>query len=185
MEGYSLSLLRSRSWTWLQYEQLDKGREVVWCSTVTSKVSSGNSMWVYLHIHSFVKYDKDGEISGTDQVRFLLLACWFKGKGTRWADWYFWIDPRAEKANAVVDKISPLFVRIQVYGSPHEKMGVVLLLVVGNRSAIATLSLCTLWLQSSRLDYMQYIIYDLHSNISFVSLFAAFRIGSSQIGTPM
>jgi hypothetical protein len=37
-------------------------------------VSGGNSTGVHLRTHSFVKYDKDGKKSGTQQVRFLLLA---------------------------------------------------------------------------------------------------------------
>jgi hypothetical protein len=81
-------------------------------SIVESKVSGGNSTGVHLRIHSFIKYDKDGKKSGTDRVRFLLLADSTTREPKEPADISGWIRIQ-EKSNAVVDKTSPLIAGIR------------------------------------------------------------------------
>jgi hypothetical protein len=85
-------------------------------SAVDSKVRGGNSTGVHLRTQFLVKHDKDGKKSGTDQVRFLLLADSKEREPKQPTDIAGWIQ-RMEKSNAVVDKTSPLFVGIRAVPS--------------------------------------------------------------------
>ena len=85
-------------------------------SIVDSKVSTGNSTGVHLRTHYFIKYDKDGKKSGTDRVRFLLLADSKEREPKEPTDFSGWIREQ-KKSNAVVGKTSPLFLGVRALPS--------------------------------------------------------------------
>ena len=88
-------------------------------STVTSKVSGGNSTGVHLRIHSFVKHDKHGKISGTDHVRFLLLADSKKKEPKEPTDVAGWI--REQESRALLSTKPLLLSQASEQSSRHSK----------------------------------------------------------------
>ena len=85
-------------------------------SIVDSKMSAGNSTGVHLRTHFFIKYDKDGKKTGTDQVRFLLLADSKEREPNEPTDFSGWIREQ-KKSNAVVGKTSSLFLGVRALPS--------------------------------------------------------------------
>jgi hypothetical protein len=85
-------------------------------SIVDSKVSGGNSTGVHFRMHSFIKCNKDGEKSGSDRVRFLLLTDSKELEPNEPTDFAGWFQMQ-ENSNAVVDKTSPLFVGMRAIAS--------------------------------------------------------------------
>jgi hypothetical protein len=83
---------------------------------VESKVSQGNTTGVHLRLKFFVEYDQNGEKSGTQKVRFLLLTDSTAKDPKEPIDISGW-KREYENSKAVVDKTSSLFVGVRALPS--------------------------------------------------------------------
>jgi hypothetical protein len=91
---------------------------------VDFKVNAGNSTGVHLvRLKSFVKYDKNGKMSGAQRVRFLLLSDSKETEPKEAIDISGW-KREYKNSKAVIDKTSTLFVGIQALPSFEDRAAV-------------------------------------------------------------